>query len=110
MRIRSGSNQFTDTEIYALGYCGLQQRCVRFATHGLRQEAVGDREILQTQCANIMDGLLKPLPPDPMGKHLAFSDSRFCAPRALGSVLLEFSSDTVHSTVGQYVSRVGGVW
>lgn len=57
MRIRTDSNQFTDTEIYALGYCGYSTAAFALLHAGLiKQEAVGDREALQTQFANIMDG------------------------------------------------------
>ncbi len=62
-------SQFTDTEIYALGYCGYSTAVFVLLHAGLiKQEVVRDREALQTQFANIMDRLLKPLPPDPMGK------------------------------------------
>lgn len=82
------------TAVFALLHAGL-----------IKQEAVGDRQALQTQFANIMDGLLKPLPPDRWEKHLAFSDSRFWARRTLGRVLLEFSSETVHSSRPVFVAR-----
>ena len=89
MRIRTDFNQFTNTEICALGYCGYSAAVFVLLHAGLiKQEVVGDREALQTQFANIMhDGLLKPLPPDRWEKHLAFSDSRFWARRTLGRVL-----------------------
>jgi hypothetical protein len=84
MRIRTDSNQFTDTEIYALGYCGYSTAVFVLLHAGLiKQQVVGDREALQTQFANIMDGLLKPLPPDRWEKNLAFADSRFWARRTL---------------------------
>jgi len=51
-----------------------------------------------------MDRLLKPLPPDRWEKHLAFSDSRFWARRTVGRVL-EFSSETVHSSQPVFVAR-----
>jgi hypothetical protein len=88
MRIRTDFDQFTDTEIYALGYCGDSIAVFVLLHAGLiKQEVVGDREALQTQFANIMDGLLKPLPPDRWEKHLAFADSRFRARRTVGGVL-----------------------
>jgi hypothetical protein len=80
-------SQFTDTEIYALGYCGYSTAVFVLLHAGLiKQEVVGDREALETQFANIMNGLLKPLPPDRWEKRLAFADSRFWARRTLGRV------------------------
>jgi hypothetical protein len=87
MRIRTDFNQFTVTEIYALGYCGYSTAVFVLLHAGLiKQEVVGDREALETQFANIMNGLLKPLPPDRWEKRLAFADSRFWARRTLGRV------------------------
>jgi hypothetical protein len=104
-------SQFTDTEIYALGYCGYSSAVFVLLHAGLiKQEAVGDRETLQTQFANIMDGLLKPLPPDPMGK--ASGVRRFKIPGSSHSRRCPFwgSLAKLFIPVGQYLSRVGGVW
>jgi len=104
-------SQVTDTEIYALGYCGYSTAVFVLLHAGLiKQEAVRDREALETQFANIMDGLLKPLPPDPMGK--ASGVRRF---KILGSSHTRpcpFWSSPVKLfiPVGQYLSRVGAVW
>jgi hypothetical protein len=88
MRIRTDFNQFTDTEIYALSYCGYRTAVFGLLRAGLiKPEAVGDREALEIQFANIMDGLLQPLPTDQWEKHLDFSDSMFWASRTLGRML-----------------------
>jgi hypothetical protein len=106
MRIRTDSNQFTDTEIYALGYC-----CYSTAVFALlhasliKQEAVGDREALETQFANSMDGLLKPLPPDPMGKASGVRRFKILGSSHTSRVLLKFSSETVHSSRPVFVAR-----
>ena len=112
MRIRTDSkSQFTDTEIYALGYCGYSTAVFVLLDAGLiKQEAVRDREALETQFANIMDGLLKPLPPDPMGKASGVRRFKIVGSSHTRPCPFWSSLAKLFIPVGQYLSRVGAVW
>jgi predicted acylesterase/phospholipase RssA len=76
MRIRTDFNQFSDTEIYALAYCGYRTAVFGMTEVGLVAQAeTGNAESLRREFNEITEGLLSPLPDDRWARHLNASDS-----------------------------------